>query len=160
MDKIKTKEEIRKIAQEALKLGKRIVTTNGVYDILHPGHIHVFERAKSLGDVVIVGINSDQSVQRYKPGRPINNQLDRARVVSALESVDYVVIFDEPDPRELIKLIQPDFHVKSKSGYKGLEEEVIGDGKIYLVADLPGYSTTEIIRRAFKSEYGKLMREI
>jgi len=158
--KIKTTSEIVRITKTWKDLGRKIVTTNGVFDILHPGHIFILERAKQLGDILIVGLNSDDSVRSYKPGRPINNQEDRARVISSLETVDYVVIFEEPDPRNLISIIQPDFHVKSREGYKGLEEEVIGEGKIYLINDLPGYSTSDIIQRAFRSEYSKLVREI
>lgn len=93
--------------------GKKIVFTNGCFDILHVGHIQYLEEAKSYGDVLIVGLNTDASVRKLKgESRPINNQNDRANILSSLSSVDYVVIFEEETPYELIRLISPDILVK------------------------------------------------
>jgi len=154
-DKIKTREEIRQIAEDLRRNAKRIVTTNGAFDILHVGHVRSLYAARQYGDCLIVGLNSDSSVRGYKgPNRPINNQADRADFLSALECVDYVVIFDEPDPRELLRVIKPHYHVKSKSGFKGIEREVIesNGGQIVLLEDLPGYSTTNLLNRLLQGE--------
>ncbi|HLF53601.1 MAG TPA: hypothetical protein VI544_00295, partial [Candidatus Nanoarchaeia archaeon] len=100
-----------------------------------------------------VGVNSNSSVARYKPGRPINDELDRAELVASIRYVDYVVIFGEPDPREFLGRIKPDYHIKSKGGYTGIEKDVVesNGGQIILLDDLPGYSTSEILAKAAKS---------
>ena len=104
--------------------GKKIVFTNGCFDIIHRGHVEYLQKAKELGDILILGLNSDDSVRRLKgASRPINNETDRAIVLSALECIDYVVIFDEDTPLELIKFIKPDILVKG-GDYK--IEEVVG----------------------------------
>ncbi|RKY02827.1 D-glycero-beta-D-manno-heptose 1-phosphate adenylyltransferase, partial [Candidatus Poribacteria bacterium] len=101
------------IVERERRAGKRIVTTNGCFDLLHVGHVRYLYEAKRLGDVLIVAINSDESVRRIKgPLRPIIPQEERAEMVAALEPVDYVTIFDEDTPIPLIKAIRPDFHVK------------------------------------------------
>jgi len=125
-----------------------IATTNGAFDILHRGHIYTFLEAAKRGNL-IVGINSDESVRRYKGNdRPINNQYDRAYMVAALDFVAYATIFEEDNPIELLSIIKPDFHVKSKSGFKGLEREVVetNGGDIVLLEDIEGYSTTNILQ--------------
>jgi len=128
----------------------RIVTTNGAFDVIHTGHIYSLEKARSYGDLLIVGLNSDASIKRYKSqNRPVFPQDYRARMIAALYCVDYVVIFDEDDPRELLKIIKPDIHVKSKSGFKGIEREIVekNGGQIILLNDIEGISTTDIIKR-------------
>jgi rfaE bifunctional protein nucleotidyltransferase chain/domain len=130
------------------KNGKKIVFTNGCFDIIHNGHIRVFKKCRSLGDIVIVGLNSDSSVRRLKgPKRPINNQKDRAEVVDSIRYVDYVVIFNELTPYKIIKMIKPDFLVKG-GDYK--KDEVVGRefaGKVVIVKMLKGRSTTKIIEK-------------
>ena len=127
---------------------KRIVFTNGCFDIIHSGHIRVFKKCRSLGDIVIVGLNSDSSVRRLKgPKRPINDQKDRAEVVDSIRYVDYVVIFNELTPYKIIKMIKPDFLVKG-GDYK--KDEVVGRefaGKVVIVKMLKGRSTTKIIEK-------------
>jgi len=128
--------------------GKRIVFTNGCFDIIHSGHIRVFKKCRSLGDIVIVGLNSNSSVRRLKgPKRPINDQKDRAEVVDSIRYVDYVVIFNELTPYKIIKMIKPDFLVKG-GDYK--KDEVVGRefaGKVVIVKMLKGRSTTKIIEK-------------
>ena len=123
-DHIKTKSEIVTLSTELKSRGKKIIFTNGCFDLLHAGHVRYLETAKGFGDVLILGLNSDRSVTTLKgEGRPINTQMDRAYILAALEAVDYVVIFDEDTPYNLIKAIKPHTLVKG-SDYKG--EEVIG----------------------------------
>ena len=121
---IKSFEEIEILAKKLHDKGKKIIFTNGCFDILHAGHVKYLEEAKSYGDVLILGLNADSSVRKLKgPTRPINNQDDRAYILASLESVDYVVIFEEETPYELIKLIQP--HILVKGGdYEG--KDVVG----------------------------------
>lgn len=130
-----------------------VVFTNGVFDLLHAGHVELLERARALGQVLIVGINSDESARRLQkgPGRPVNSAADRARVVAALEAVDCVVIFQEETPESLIRELQPDILVKG-SDYRaetlpGREVVEQRGGKVTLVDLLPGYSTSAIIER-------------
>jgi len=121
---IKTLSEIITLSTELKARGKKIIFTNGCFDLLHAGHVRYLETAKGFGDVLILGLNSDRSVKTLKgKGRPINSQMDRAYILAALEAVDYVVIFDEDIPYNLIKAIKPHTLVKG-SDYKG--EEVIG----------------------------------
>jgi len=150
--KIKTQEEIREIVENIRKKNPKIkiVTTNGSFDILHAGHIKSLREAKSYGDILIIGLNSDSSIKSYKSkDRPIIPQKERAEMLAALDIADYVVIFNEPDPRELLKVIKPNFHVKSKSGFKGIERDVVekNNGKIILIEDVPGISTTQIVAK-------------
>jgi len=129
--------------------GKRIVFTNGCFDILHRGHVTYLEQAKDLGDVLIVGLNSDESVSRLKgPARPINTEQDRAFMLSKLGGVDYVTIFNEKTPEELIKQIKPDILVKG-GDYR--IDEVVGRehaGEVRLIDFVDGYSTSLIIERS------------
>ena len=135
--------------------GKKIVFTNGCFDILHVGHVTYLDKAKRLGDVLIVGLNSDSSVRRIKgKGRPINNELDRARVLASLSSVDYVTIFSEATPEKLIRKLKPGILVK---GGDWKTETIVGASFVRAlggrVASLPfvkGYSTTSIIKRLEK----------
>jgi D-beta-D-heptose 7-phosphate kinase/D-beta-D-heptose 1-phosphate adenosyltransferase len=126
---------------------KKIVFTNGCFDIIHVGHIRYLREAKKLGDVLIVGLNSDLSVSKIKPSRPINPENYRAEVLSSLEMVDYVVIFNEETPYELIKLVKPDVLVKGGDWKK---EEIVGSDIAKETHSLPyikGISTSEIIER-------------
>jgi D-glycero-beta-D-manno-heptose 1-phosphate adenylyltransferase len=132
--------------------GQQIVFTNGVFDLLHPGHLRYLTQARALGDALIVGINSDRSVRTNKgPGRPITPQEERAEVLAALRSVDAVVIFDGDTPHELIAALQPDVLVK---GADWAADEIVGrdivearGGKVVRVPIEMGYATTGIIER-------------
>ena len=133
------------------KEGKKIVFTNGCFDILHAGHVSVLEFARNKGDVLVIGLNSDASVKRLKgPTRPVNAQSDRALVLAALESVDAVCVFEEDTPYELIKQVRPDILVKG-GDYKPME--IVGRefaGKVVRFALLKGRSTTNIIKKVSK----------
>jgi rfaE bifunctional protein nucleotidyltransferase chain/domain len=125
--------------------GMRIVFTNGCFDIIHVGHVRYLRAARALGDLLVVGLNSDASVARLKPGRPINNETWRAEVLAALEMVDYVTIFNEDTPLELIKLLGPDVLVK---GGDWKTADIVGADIVPEVYSLPfteGVSTTIII---------------
>ena len=128
--------------------GKTVVFTNGCYDILHPGHVRLLERARSLGDILILALNTDASVARLKgPSRPLIGQKERARMAMALEAVDAVTHFDEDTPRELIALILPDILVKGADWahfIAGREEVEAAGGKVMALALEPGFSTTNI----------------
>ena len=141
-----------KLAQ-ARKQGKKIVFTNGCFDILHAGHVSVLEFARSKGDLLVVGLNSDQSVRRLKgPTRPVNKQADRALVLAALESVSYVCVFTQDTPYNLIKNVRPDVLVKG-GDYK--PQEIVGRefaGKVVRFALLKGRSTTGIIKKVSKKD--------
>ena len=158
--KIKTQKEIQFICKEIRKRKPsfKIVTTNGSFDILHSAHIHSLKKAKKYGNILIVGLNSDSSIKKYKsPSRPIIPQRERAELLSALEIVNYVVIFNQPEIGvPLINLVKPDYHVKSRSGYMGFEEAALKKhmGKLILLKDVPGMSTTKIIKKikALKDE--------
>jgi len=132
--------------------GLRLVFTNGCFDLLHPGHVDYLQRARELGDRLILGLNSDASVQRIKGDkRPIVSEMDRARVLSGLACIDHVIIFNEDTPYELIRAVQPDVLVK---GGDWPVERIVGrdivterGGKVLSIPVLPGYSTTGIIER-------------
>ena len=128
--------------------GKTVVFTNGCYDILHPGHIRLLERARSLGDVLILALNTDASVARLKgPSRPLLSETERARMALALEAVDAVAYFDEDTPRELIAEVLPDILVKGADWahfIAGREEVEAAGGKVMALALEPGFSTTNI----------------
>ena len=130
-----------------------MVFTNGVFDILHPGHVRYLRDARALGDLLIVGVNSDRSVKALNkaPGRPINPETERAEVLSALASVDAVAIFDEETPHEIISALQPDILVK---GADWGENAIVGrdvvearGGRVVRIELAKGYSTTNIIER-------------
>lgn len=132
--------------------GKKIVFSNGCFDILHRGHVEYLSKAADLGDVLIIGLNTDDSVRRLKGNsRPINDEKSRAIVLSALEFVDAVVLFEEDTPYELIKIVQPDVLVKGKD-YKA--EDIVGydivvnkGGKVETIDLIEGFSTTNIISK-------------
>ena len=131
---------------------RRVVFTNGCFDLLHPGHIRLLEQARALGDVLVVGLNSDGSMQRLKgPGRPLVPERERAEVMSALEAVDAVTIFEEPTPRELVAALVPDILVK---GGDWGENEIVGraeveaaGGRVVRIPLLEGYSTSQLIAK-------------
>ena len=132
--------------------GQRVVFTNGCFDILHAGHVRYLSKARSFGDCLVLGLNSDASVRRIKgPARPINNEQDRAEVVGALGCVDYVVIFDEPTAEELVTKVHPDVYVKG--GDYTLETLPEGQivqkygGRVELVKLVEGRSTTNVINK-------------
>jgi len=128
--------------------GRTVVFTNGCYDILHPGHIRLLERARGLGDVLILALNTDASVARLKGlSRPLISEFERARMALALEAVDAVTFFDEDTPRELIAEVLPDVLVKGADWahfIAGREEVEAAGGKVMALALEPGYSTTNI----------------
>jgi rfaE bifunctional protein nucleotidyltransferase chain/domain len=132
--------------------GKRLVFTNGCFDLLHPGHIHSLEAARRLGDFLVVGINSDESVRTLKgEGRPLIPAEERAEILASLECVDGVLIFDELTPKNVIASLLPDVLVKGSdwpgNQIVGREEVEAAGGKVVLIDVVPGYSTTEIIQK-------------
>ncbi len=133
------------------KQGKRVVFTNGCYDILHPGHIRLLESARSLGEVLILALNTDASVQRLKgPSRPILSEQTRAAIAMNLEAVDAVTFFDEDTPRELIAAVLPDFLVKGADWshfIAGREEVEAAGGQVLALPLEPGYSTTNLVQQ-------------
>jgi rfaE bifunctional protein nucleotidyltransferase chain/domain len=139
------------VEQRALwkRQGKTVVFTNGCYDLLHPGHVRLLEEARSLGDVLILALNSDASVRRMKgPSRPLIAENERAAMVLALAAVDAVTLFDEDTPRELIAEVLPDVLVKGADWshfIAGREEVEAAGGRVLTVALEPGYSTTNIV---------------
>ncbi|NOX20716.1 MAG: D-glycero-beta-D-manno-heptose 1-phosphate adenylyltransferase [Nitrospirae bacterium] len=148
--KIKDWQTLKEIIKGLKARGKRVVFTNGCFDILHAGHVAYLRQARSLGDVLVVGINSDESVSRLKPLRPIVPLSERLEVLSALEMVDYLVVFEDDTPYELIKTIEPDVLVK---GGDWKVEDIIGSDLVKETYSLPyrqGLSTTEIINRIIK----------
>lgn len=147
-----TLEEARRLVADLRGAGKTVVFTNGVFDLLHPGHLRYLQQARSLGDALIVGLNTDRSVRANKgPSRPVNPQDERAEMLEALACVDAVVIFDEETPYNLILAIQPDVLVK---GADWAENAIVGrdlveqrGGKVIRVPVEQGYSTTAILAR-------------
>lgn len=132
--------------------GKRVVFTNGCFDLLHPGHIHSLEAARGFGDFLIVGINSDESVKILKgEGRPLIPEAERAEILASLECVDGVVIFDDLTPQKVIAALLPDVLVKGSdwpgNQIVGREEVEAAGGKVVLIDNVPGYSTTEILKK-------------
>ena len=153
--KILTKEQLLPILHVLKFKGKKIVFSNGCFDILHRGHIEYLAKASSLGDCMIIGLNMDASVKKLKgPNRPVQDEISRSMVMASLHFVDYVILFDEETPYELIKFIKPDFLVKG-SDYK--EDDIVGadvvkqnGGKVTTIDLVDGYSTTSIIEKSKK----------
>jgi rfaE bifunctional protein nucleotidyltransferase chain/domain len=129
--------------------GKRIVSVNGSFDVLHAGHLHILNEARNSGDILIVGLNSDASVRAYKgPNRPLVPEQQRAEMLLALRVVDYVHIFDEPNPIAFLKELNPDVHVNgAEYGENCIESETVkrGGGRIHLVDRVPGLSTSRLV---------------
>lgn len=158
-NKLETLKRLSAISAKLKAKGKIIVTTNGIFDLLHPGHVRYLQHAKALGDVLMVGINSDASTRRLKGGkRPINPQEDRAEVLSALESVDYACIFNERTPEKFLAAIRPAIHVKGGDyAAESLPEKRVVEkygGKVLAVKLQEGYSTSSTIEKILK-KYSK-----
>jgi D-glycero-beta-D-manno-heptose 1-phosphate adenylyltransferase len=141
------------LVRELRRAGKVVVFTNGVYDLLHPGHVRYLNAARALGDALVVGVNSDRSVRANKgPDRPINPEAERAEVVAALSSVDAAIVFDQDTPHEIISRLQPDILVK---GADWAEDAIVGrdvvearGGRVVRMPVEQGFSTTALIARA------------
>lgn len=148
MSRYYTRAELVEQRREWRREGKAVVFTNGCYDILHPGHVRLLERAKSLGDVLILALNTDSSVQRLKgPSRPFFSETSRCEIATHLEAVDAVTLFDEDTPRELISALLPDVLVKGADWahfIAGREEVEAAGGQVMALPLEPGYSTTNI----------------
>ncbi len=150
-EKILDREKLSGIVNGLKSSGKTIVFTNGCFDLIHVGHIRYLEEAKRFGDILIIGLNSDRSVSSIKAGRPVTPQDQRAEVLSSLSMVDFVTLFDEDTPYELIRTLQPDILVKG-SDWK--PEEIVGNDIVKDVRTIPlveGISTSGIIRRIRES---------
>ncbi len=147
-----SRQKIKEIAKRFKKNGKKIVFTNGCFDLIHKGHIYLIKEAEKLGDILIIGLNSDLSVKKIKgEKRPILKEEDRSFIINNIKGVDYVVLFDEETPEKLIMEIEPDVLVKG-GDYK--EEEIVGaefvkkrGGVVVVIPYLEGFSTSEIIKR-------------
>lgn len=149
---IEKKREIKNISKKLRDAGKRIVSTNGCFDILHPGHIEYLEKARKLGDILIVAVNTDKSVKNYKGDkRPINRLKDRMKMLSAVHCIDYVIHFNERTPVEIIKYIVPHIHVKGGdyTAEQLPETETVKSlgGKVIILPFSKGYSSTLIIEK-------------
>lgn len=149
MSKLYSREELVAQRERWKAEGKKVVFTNGCYDILHPGHVRLLESARSLGDVLILALNTDSSVQRLKgPARPMLTETERATLAIHLEAVDAVTFFDEDTPRELISVVLPDFLVKGADWshfIAGREEVEAAGGQVMALPLEPGYSTTNLV---------------
>lgn len=149
MGRFYTRPELVAARRQWKREGRRVVFTNGCYDILHPGHIRLLERARSLGDLLILALNTDSSVRRLKgPSRPLIAEQDRVALACALQSVDAVTTFDEDTPRELIAAVLPDVLVKGADWahwIAGREEVEASGGEVLALPLEPGYSTTGIV---------------
>ena len=156
MGKIVSQGELIRLTAREKRNGCRVVFTNGCFDLLHPGHVRCLAEARALGDLLVVAVNSDRSVRGNKgPERPLVPQQDRAEVLAALASVDYVTIFDEPTPRELIARVLPSVLVK---GADWTPDEVVGreqvegaGGRVVSIPLAPGYSTTSLLEKIRKA---------
>jgi rfaE bifunctional protein nucleotidyltransferase chain/domain len=151
MGRLYTREQLIKQRREWQSAGLRVVLTNGCYDILHPGHIRLLERARSLGDVLILALNTDSSVQRLKgPSRPFFDEQARTELALSLQAVDAVTLFDEDTPRELISAVLPDILVKGADWahfIAGREEVEAAGGEVHALPLEPGFSTTDIAEK-------------
>ena len=151
-DKIKPLRALVGVVRRANARGRRVVFTNGCFDLLHAGHVKLLEHARRQGDLLIVGLNSDRSVRALKgPGRPVFSQRDRALLLAELQSVDYVTIFNERTPQRLIERLRPDVLMKGADWRSG---QIVGSdvvrrkgGRVVRFPILKGYSTTKLIQR-------------
>ena len=153
--KIKTRKELLRIIKDLKAKGKRIVFTNGCFDLLHIGHVRYLEKAKGLGDVLFVGVNSDSSIRKLKgPKRPILSEEERAEILSGLGCVDYVTLFDEIDPLKLITSLQPDVLAKggdwTKEQTVGKEVVERSGGEVVIIPFVKGASTSNLIETILK----------
>jgi len=149
--KLFDREQLQAIRSRWRQEGRKVVFTNGCYDLLHPGHVRLLEQARSLGDILVLGLNADDSVRRMKgPRRPLLSQDDRAAVAGSLAAVDAVTFFDEDTPRELIAALLPDVLVKGADWshfIAGREEVEAAGGQVLPLALEPGYSTTGLVEK-------------
>jgi rfaE bifunctional protein nucleotidyltransferase chain/domain len=150
--KLKTLPELKEIATKARRAGRTVVFGNGCFDLLHVGHIRYLQGAKGLGDILILGLNGDRSVQKLKgPGRPLMPELERAEILAALECVDYIIVFDDPTVDSLLKQIRPDVHAKGTDYSEETVPErdtVLGyGGRIAIVGDPKEHSTRDYLKR-------------
>jgi rfaE bifunctional protein nucleotidyltransferase chain/domain len=155
MGRIVSQEELISLLGRANRGSRRVVFTNGCFDLLHPGHIRTLEEARSLGDVLVVGLNRDAGVREAKGGsRPLIAESERAELLAALEAVDFVVLFGEPTPRKLIARLLPDVLVKGadwgSTEIVGREEVEGAGGRVVSIPLEPGYSTTNILQKIRK----------
>lgn len=152
MSKIKTLTSLKIEISKLKRQGKKIVFTNGCFDLIHPGHIRIFKEAKKRGDILVVGMNSDSSIRKIKPkGRPILKEKARAKILEAFETIDFVTVFNEKTPYDLIKAVRPDVLVKGGDWKKN---EIIGADlvkKICRIKLYPKHSTTNIIKKIKRS---------
>ena len=149
--KIIEKSIIKSVIDKLRSEGKKIVFTNGCFDILHIGHVRYLKEAAGLGDVLIVGLNSDSSISRIKPGRPLTPEKERAEILSSLSVVDFTTIFDEDTPYELIRDVQPDILVKGSDWAK---KDIVGADiakEVHTIQITEGISTSGIVDRIQKS---------
>ncbi|GAA4351786.1 D-glycero-beta-D-manno-heptose 1-phosphate adenylyltransferase [Hymenobacter saemangeumensis] len=155
-DKILSWEQLPAVLADWRAQGQRVVFTNGCFDLLHLGHVDYLEKARHLGDRMVVGLNTDASVSCLKPGRPIQDEMSRSRILASLSFVDAVVLFGEPTPLELIQLVQPDILVKGDdyaiSGIVGHELVLGNGGQVLTVPLVPGYSTSAIVKKIMSYE--------
>jgi D-beta-D-heptose 7-phosphate kinase/D-beta-D-heptose 1-phosphate adenosyltransferase len=158
--KIRSRRELKNIVDKLKTSGKKIVFTNGCFDILHQGHIRYLKAAKDKGDVLVVGLNSDSSVKKIKGnGRPYNTELERAEILAALECVDYVTIFNEDTPVTLLETLRPDIHIKGGDYRAGDLPESAAvkkfGGKIMIIPLIKGKSTTGLVDKIKKANYAR-----
>lgn len=158
MNKLKTRKEIEALVKDLRRQGKKIVTINGSFDLLHVGHVRLLQEAKRQGDVLIVGLNSDKSVREWKKimnykdwqKRPLNPQEYRQEMLAALECVNYITIFDEPDCLKFVESVKPDIHVNgSDYGKNCIEAETVRKygGKLHIIKLHKGFSTSNLIKK-------------
>ncbi len=154
--KIRALRELKKMTAAAQSEGKKVVFTNGCFDLLHCGHLHLLREAKKLGDLLVVALNSDSSIKKIKgPSRPILPETERAELIASLEMVDYVTSFDDPEPFVAIKELRPNVLVKggdwSKENIVGTDTVEGDGGEVVVIPYMKGYSSTQIIERIRKS---------
>ena len=151
-NRVVDKDDLAREVAEARKLGRTIVFANGCFDLLHVGHVRYLEAARALGDLLIVGVNSDEQARKLKgEGRPLLGQNQRAEIVAALEAVDFVTIFDEPTVSELLLALKPDIHAKGTDYTEETvpERDVVRSfgGRVAIVGDPKAHSSSEIIEK-------------
>ena len=162
LNKIKTREELKQVIQQVQSEGKKVVTTNGCFDVLHVGHLRYLQSAKQLGDILIVAINSDDSVRTIKgEKRPLVPEDERAELLAGLECVDYVMIFPELNPKSFLIELRPNIHVKGGdyTPDRVIERETVESigAELYLLPGAEGKSTTNLIEIIIE-RYGKVKR--
>lgn len=157
MERIVPRTELAALGDELRAAGRRIVFTNGCFDLLHVGHLRYLEQARALGDVLVIGLNTDASVRRLKgPKRPVVSEDERAELLAGLRCVDYVTLFDEPLPNETLSALRPHFHVKGGDyDVESLPEtplvRALG-GEVVIMPLVEGRSTTNVVQRILESE--------